>query len=482
VYAPNKTFALVASSTSKLPVVFELAKGANANIISISGSTATIIGAGSVQIVAKHMGNASFLPASPVARTFLVNKAPSVVTVARPIVVYNGQPVGSPVVTTKPAGLKYNVTWKDAKGTNLSGPPTDAGSYSAEVAVDEPNHTGSAKVAFYVTKAAATVALANLAQVFNGTPRSVTASTLPQDLPVKLTYGTSAAVPTNAGTYPISAVIDHPNYAGTRTANLVVAKAPQTINFANIEEQLLRLGTTKTLNFGQFATATSGLSVVFTSANTALATISGQIATLRSTGSVLITASQRGNANYLAAASVPKTIVVRRGAVHVKHDATGSNDGASWRSAFTDLQSALDSVKTGEEIWVARGTYKPSKNHPIDLLDPRAKTFNLKAGVGLYADFPARKQVLHSARSRRIKRFFRAIFLATTRGRRSPTLLSFTTMPTTLCSPTSWLPPRDWMDLLLRAGSLRRIQTLLPPTTVTPFTSGELVSSVWAAI
>jgi hypothetical protein len=47
----------------------------------------------------------------------------------------------------------------------------------------------------------------------------------------------------------------------------------------------------------------------------------------------------------------------------------------------------LDSAKTGEEIWVARGTYKPSKNHPLDLLDPRAKTFNLKAGVGLYGGF-----------------------------------------------------------------------------------------------
>jgi hypothetical protein len=73
--------------------------------------------------------------------------------------------------------------------------------------------------------------------------------------------------------------------------------------------------------------------------------------------------------------------------VHVKHDATGSNDGSSWQNAFTDLQGALDSAKTGEEIWVARGTYKPSKNHPLDLLDPRAKTFNLKAGVGLYGGF-----------------------------------------------------------------------------------------------
>jgi hypothetical protein len=386
-YAPNKVVPLVAASTSKLPVVFELAEGANPDVIAIAGSTATIKGAGTVDILAKQPGSASYLAATPVRRTLVVNKAPATVTIRRPSVPYTGEVVSAPVVTTNPPGLKYNVVWKDAKGAKIPGPPTDTGAYSVEATIDEPNHAGSAKVAFNVNKAAASVTLANLAQVFNGTPRSVTVTTTPADLPVKLTYGASGLAPTNAGTYRVTAEIDHPNYGGTKVANLVVAKAPQTINFAALEEQLLRLGATKTLNLGQFATATSGLPVVFTSANTALATISGQIASLRSTGSVRITAKQPGNANYLAAPSVPQTIVIRRGAVHVKHDATGSNDGSSWQNAFTDLQGALDSAKTGEEIWVARGTYKPSKNHPLDLLDPRAKTFNLKAGVGLYGGF-----------------------------------------------------------------------------------------------
>src|SRR5262245_12190804 len=42
--------------------------------------------------------------------------------------------------------------------------------------------------------------------------------------------------------------------------------------------------------------------------------------------------------------------------VYVKWDATGANDGTSWENAFTRLQSALDR----REVWVARGTYRPT--------------------------------------------------------------------------------------------------------------------------
>src|SRR5262249_41625709 len=62
---------------------------------------------------------------------------------------------------------------------------------------------------------------------------------------------------------------------------------------------------------------------------------------------------------------------------------TGSNNGTSWVNAFTSLQSALTnaSVHSGDEIWVAKGTYTPTSG------TDRFSSFNLDAGVGVYGGF-----------------------------------------------------------------------------------------------
>ncbi len=66
-------------------------------------------------------------------------------------------------------------------------------------------------------------------------------------------------------------------------------------------------------------------------------------------------------------------------AIYVNLNASGSSDGSSWDNAFTDLRSALVSATTGDEIWVAAGTYKPGAS--------RDKAFELKNGVTIYGGF-----------------------------------------------------------------------------------------------
>ena len=66
---------------------------------------------------------------------------------------------------------------------------------------------------------------------------------------------------------------------------------------------------------------------------------------------------------------------------HVKWNANGANNGISWADAFTSLQSALAVASSGDEIWVAAGTYKPTEG-----MD-RTISFNLKSGVALYGGF-----------------------------------------------------------------------------------------------
>ena len=68
--------------------------------------------------------------------------------------------------------------------------------------------------------------------------------------------------------------------------------------------------------------------------------------------------------------------------IYVDGRATGANDGSSWASAYTDLQSALTiTTIRGDQIWVATGTYKPSST------GGRGATFRLIPGVAIYGGF-----------------------------------------------------------------------------------------------
>lgn len=79
--------------------------------------------------------------------------------------------------------------------------------------------------------------------------------------------------------------------------------------------------------------------------------------------------------------------VVAADAVFVRAGATGLNDGSSWTDAFTDLQQGLAASSSGDEIWVAAGTYTPGP--PGDALS----SFVMIDGVALYGGFSGNETV-----------------------------------------------------------------------------------------
>ncbi|MBU2922930.1 T9SS type A sorting domain-containing protein [Winogradskyella psychrotolerans] len=62
---------------------------------------------------------------------------------------------------------------------------------------------------------------------------------------------------------------------------------------------------------------------------------------------------------------------------YVDTSATGNNDGTSWADAFTDLHSALAITDLSDQVWVAKGTYKP---HASDRNESFVVNTNLYGG------------------------------------------------------------------------------------------------------
>ncbi|MDR2409497.1 MAG: hypothetical protein LBE13_15490, partial [Bacteroidales bacterium] len=78
---------------------------------------------------------------------------------------------------------------------------------------------------------------------------------------------------------------------------------------------------------------------------------------------------------------------------YVKETPSGLGDGTSWANASDDLQAMIIIAGTGDTIWVAEGTYKPthSSNNPLAVnlnINDRHNTFTLKDGVVILGGFP----------------------------------------------------------------------------------------------
>ena len=110
-----------------------------------------------------------------------------------------------------------------------------------------------------VTRAIATVSLSGLTQTYDGSARSITATTSPPSLSVSITYNGSSTAPTNAGSYNVVATINDTNYQGSASGTLVVNPASATVTLSNLSQSYD--GTPKS---AMVATSPSGLSVSVT--------------------------------------------------------------------------------------------------------------------------------------------------------------------------------------------------------------------------
>jgi hypothetical protein len=162
-----------------------------------------------------------------------------------------------------------------------------------------------------------TINLNGLTQTYDGTPKAVTVTTIPAEVPVNITYNGATTVPTNAGSYAVIVTVSDARYSGSATGTLVIQKADQTISFGVISDKGYA-----SPDFTVSATASSGLAVTFTASGVCSLLEDGITVHITGVGEGSITAHQGGNENYNAAPDVTQTFQVLKTA----GDANG--DGA----------------------------------------------------------------------------------------------------------------------------------------------------------
>lgn len=75
---------------------------------------------------------------------------------------------------------------------------------------------------------------------------------------------------------------------------------------------------------------------------------------------------------------------------YVKQIAAGTGDGSSWANASDDLQLMINKSLPGEQVWVAKGTYKPTRTpdtFSAVSTNNRSNTFLLKNGISVFGSF-----------------------------------------------------------------------------------------------
>jgi hypothetical protein len=98
------------------------------------------------------------------------------------------------------------------------------------MAYSNPSLFGSVSLSQCTNTTPATVTLGSLTATYDGTAKSVTATTSPSGLSVALTYNGSTTVPTAAGTYTVVATVTSAGYQGTASGTLTINKATATVS------------------------------------------------------------------------------------------------------------------------------------------------------------------------------------------------------------------------------------------------------------
>ena len=172
----DSAFTLNGSSTSGLSVSYS---SANPSVATVSGSTVTIVGAGTAAITATQAGNGNYNSASSVSQNLSVSQATlssSLITATAPAsLVYSGAVKSYTASAGGVSGFSYMYTGVSptvyASSTTA---PKSVGTYSVTATSTDPNYAGSKVVNFVITPLPVTVTAAAKTKAYGSSDPALT--------------------------------------------------------------------------------------------------------------------------------------------------------------------------------------------------------------------------------------------------------------------------------------------------------------------
>lgn len=191
-----------------------------------------------------------------------------------------------------------------------------------------------------ITARGVSITLSDLAQVYDGTPRAVAASTNPAGVGVSLSYsgntptvyGPSATPPVNAGSYSIGASATSALYSGTASATLTVSPANASVSVGSLSQSY-----TGVPRCASVTTNPPGLATNLT--------YDGSPTCPTAAGSYVVVASVT-DPNYRGSATEVLTITPASGATIVLVDNDGTVDGVIHRPYSGSSVAAVTATTT----------------------------------------------------------------------------------------------------------------------------------------
>lgn len=259
----------------------------------VSGSTLTILGAGTVKVTAYQFGDATYAAAAPVSQSLIVTPATLTVTAASPSIT-TGTVLTAPTYTIK--GFVNG----DTQQTSTTGAPV-----------------------LTVTDASGKV------------------------------YAPGSTPP--AGTYTVTIQQGTLALTGAAVNNYTLVFANGTLSVTGTNPQTITFPALGNVSYGAptitlGATSSSGLQVSYTVLGPA--TVVGNLLTVTGTGSVAVTANQSGNATYAAASPATVSFIVNK----VPLTVTANNVSAAQGSPLPTLTYTITGFIPGENQSVVTGS------------------------------------------------------------------------------------------------------------------------------